>query len=360
MVGMAGTVTWRDGVVGSLFRERRRISGTSLELPAFGMGTAHLGELYGTVGEDVSRATLDAAWGAGVRYYDTAPWYGRGLAEHRLGGYLRTRPREAFFVTTKVGRTLHRPRAPGTFDRGPWAGGLNFEVRFDYSYDGVMRSYEQALQRLALDTVDALVIHDLDSIFHDDEAMGRHSRDLSETGMKALGELKSSGDIRAVGMGINMEEQLAGLARRVDLDFALVAMPYTLIDQGGLHTGMEACLERGVSVIVGAPFASGILATGSAGAAHYSYGAADRSVIGKVRRIEDVCAAHGVSLQAAALQFPMAHPAAASIIPGAAGPGEVLANAASIDEEIPSRFWAELKSERLIVADAPVPQGPDA
>ncbi|MCY3996808.1 MAG: aldo/keto reductase [Rhodobacter sp.] len=345
--------------MGSLFRERRKISDTSLELPAFGMGTAHLGELYGTVEEDVSQATFDAAWNAGVRYYDTAPWYGRGLAEHRLGGYLRTKPRGGFFVTTKVGRTLHRPRVPKTFDRGPWTGGLNFEVRFDYSYDGIMRSYEQALQRLALDTVDALVIHDLDSIFHDDETIERHSRNLSETGMKALGELKSSGDIQAIGMGINMKEQLADLAQKVDLDFALVAMPYTLIDQDSLHAGMKACLDRGVSVIVGAPFASGILATGSAGAAHYNYGAADQSIIEKVQKIEDVCAAHGVSLQAAALQFPMAHPAAASIIPGAAKPEELLANVAFIDDEIPSQFWAELKSKKLIVSDAPVPQGSD-
>ena len=119
-----------------------------------------------------SRATLDAAWDAGVRFYDTAPWYGRGLSEHRLGGFLRTKPRDEFQITTKVGRTLHRPKDPKTFDRSPWAGGLNFEVNFDYSYDGIMRSYEQALQRLALDTVDALVIHDLDAGFHGDE-LGR-------------------------------------------------------------------------------------------------------------------------------------------------------------------------------------------
>ena len=158
-----------------------------------------------------------------------------------------------------MGRTLHRPANPATFDRAPWAGGLNFDVNFDYSYDGIMRSYEQALQRLALDTVDALVIHDLDSLFHDEQALADHARALSESGMKALEELKSSGDIRAIGMGINRKEQLVDLAQTVDLDFVLVAMPYTLMDQEALHTGMKACLERNVSVIVGAPFASGIL-----------------------------------------------------------------------------------------------------
>ena len=341
----------------SLFHSRRRIADTSLVLPVFGMGTAHLGELYGLVDEAVSQATLAAAWEGGVRYYDTAPWYGRGLSEHRLGGFLRTKPRDEFLITTKVGRTLHRPADPTAFDRGPWLGGLNFEVNFDYSYDGIMRSYEQALQRLALDTVDALVIHDLDSIFHDDETIAAHTRDLSETGMKALAELKSSGDILAIGMGINMKEQLADLAQKVDLDFALVAMPYTLIDQDSLHTGMKACLDRSVSVIVGAPFASGILATGASGAAHYNYGTADAKVVEKVRAIEAVCDAHGVTLQSAALQFPLAHPAAAAIIPGAAKPEELRANIASLDADIPAQFWSDLKSEGLLDADAPVPGG---
>jgi len=319
------------------------------------MGTAHVGELYGTVEEAVSQATFNAAWDGGVRYYDTAAWYGRGLAEHRLGGFLRTKPRDEFLISTKVGRTLHRPADPRAFDRGPWVGGLNFEVKFDYSYDGIMRSYEQALQRLALDTVDALVIHDLDSLFHDPPTIAAHTKDLASTGMKALDELKSAGDITAFGMGINMKEQLADLAQAVDLDFALVAMPYTLIDQDSLHSGMKACVDRNVSVIVGAPFASGILATGSAGAAHYNYGAADAEVIEKVRRIEAVCTAHKVSLQAAALQFPMAHPAAVAIIPGAAKPEELVANIASLDAGIPAQFWSDLKSEGLIDSDAPVP-----
>jgi D-threo-aldose 1-dehydrogenase len=268
---------------------------------------------------------------------------------------LRTKPRDEFWITTKVGRTLHRPADLAGFDRGPWVGGLNFEVNFDYSYDGVMRSYEQALQRLALDRVDALVIHDLDSGYHDESTLAGHIRDLSESGMKALSDLKSSGDIQAVGMGVNMKEQLSDLAQKVDLDFALVAMPYTLIDQDSLHTGMKACVDRNVSVIIGAPFASGILATGSAGAARYNYGAANAGVVDKVQKIERVCAAHGVTLQAAALQFPLAHPASVAIIPGAAKPDELTANIASVDAPIPPEFWSDLKSEGLIVADAPVP-----
>jgi D-threo-aldose 1-dehydrogenase len=353
---MADARHWgRVGVVGSASFSRRNIARTGLALPVLGLGTAHLGELYGRVDEATSQATLAAAWDSGVRFFDTAPWYGRGLAEHRLGGFLRTRPRDGFVVTTKVGRTLHRPGDPATFDRGPWTGGLNFAVRFNYSYDGIMRSYEQALQRLALDTVDALVIHDLDSIFHDAATIAAHEKALADGGMKALAELKATGDIRAFGMGINMKEQLAGLAQRLDLDFALVAMPYTLIDQDSLETGMKACLDRNVSVIIGAPFASGILATGSKGAAHYNYGAASAEIVAKVRRIEAVCAAHQVSLQAAALQFPLAHPAVVAVIPGAAKPAEVIANAAALDQPVPAAFWAALKAEGLVAAGAFVP-----
>ena len=335
--------------------DRRTVGKTSLDLPIFGFGSAHIGELYAKVAEEESRATLQAAWDAGVRYYDTAAWYGRGLSEHRLGGFLRTLARESFQITTKVGRTLHRPQNPATFDRAPWVGGLNFEVRFDYSYDGIMRSYEQALQRLALDTVDALVIHDLDSAYHAPDDFVARQKDLVATGMKALEELKASGDIKAYGMGINTTEALETVAPQVDLDFALVAMPYTLIDQDSLHGGMADCLKKNTSVIIGAPFASGILATGSKSDSKYGYAAAPEAVQAKVRGIEAVCEAHNVSLQSAALQFPLAHPAVVSIIPGATRPEEINQNVASLQAAIPASFWSDLKSEGLIVADEPTP-----
>ncbi len=333
---------------------RRPVGATDLSLPVFGFGSAHLGELYGRVDEAVSQATLQAAWDGGVRFYDTAPWYGRGLSEHRIGGFLRTKPRDEFQLTTKVGRTLRRPRDPATFDRGPWTGGLNFEVHFDYTYDGVMRSYQQALQRLAVDTIDALLIHDLDASFHGDKLAG-YQEQLEASGMKALQELKSAGDIKAYGMGINTREALEDIATRVDLDFVLVAMPYTLIDQASLHSGMAACVARNVGVIIGAPFASGILVTGSHSGATYGYAAAPEEIKAKVRAIEAVCAAHGVALPAAALQFPLAHPAVASIIPGAARPQEVIENLASLVAAIPAAFWSDLKTEGLIDPAAPVP-----
>lgn len=333
---------------------RRRVGRTDLSLPVFGLGTAHLGELYDVVEEADARATLTAAWDRGVRYFDTAPWYGRGLAEHRLGGFLRTLPRAEFQVTTKVGRTLRRPQDPARFDTAPWTGGLGFEINFDYGYDGIMRSYEQALQRLALPTVDALLIHDLDAGYLG-EALAGHQRALAESGMKALEELKSAGDIRAYGMGINTTEALDTVATQVDLDFLLVALPYTLIDHASLHTGMTRCLERGIGVIIGAPFASGILVTGSGGGAKYAYAAAPEAVQAKVRGIEAVCASHGVPLPAAALQFALAHPAVASIIPGARRAREVEQNVAALGQPIPEAFWSDLKTEGLVDPAAPTP-----
>jgi D-threo-aldose 1-dehydrogenase len=340
----------------SILSSARTVGRTALSLPPFGLGTAHLGELYGKVEEAQSRATMDAAWDLGVRYYDTAPWYGRGLSEHRLGGFLRTKPRDQFKVTTKVGRTLHRPEDVKSFSRAPWTGGLNFEVRFDYSYDGIMRSYEQALQRLALDTVDALVIHDLDSDYHKPGVFEEHQKNLRETGVKALQELKASGDIQAYGMGINTTEALDTIATQVELDFVLVAMPYTLINQTSLHTGMARCVEQNISVIIGAPFASGILVTGSGSNAKYGYANAPADVQAKVRGIEEVAKAHGVSLPSAALQFPLAHPAVVSIIPGAAKPEEVQQNVASLEASIPDGFWSDLKAQKLIDPESPVPQ----
>jgi D-threo-aldose 1-dehydrogenase len=340
--------------VRNLLSSRRRIGNTSLQLPVFGFGTAHLGELYGKVDEEDARATLDAAWELGIRYYDTAPWYGRGLCDHRVGGFLRTKPRSEFYLTTKLGRTLHRPKNPSTFDRSPWIGGLNFDVKFDYSYDGFMRSYEQALQRMGIDTVDALLVHDLDESIHG-EAYKDHLVDLVESGMKALQELKASGDIKAIGMGINTGHALDKIAPSVDVDFVLVAMAYTLLDQASLHSGMAACAARGVSVIIGAPFASGILATGPGSDAKYDYAVASAEVQARVRALQDTCREHGVGLPAAALQFPLAHPSVVSIIPGATHPSEVTQNVTALSSTVPEAFWTALKSRGLIDPAAPTP-----
>lgn len=334
--------------------DRRRAGRTALQLPPFGFGTAHLGGMYQRVSGEVAHATMAAAWDAGVRFFDSAPWYGRGLCEHRAGDFLIDKPRDEFIFTTKVGRYFRRPADPSTFDKTPWGGGLAMEVVWDYGYDGIMRAYEQSLLRLGLDTIDALFIHD-------PEAAGTPGgpvlTDLTERGgMRALEELKTSGQIKAIGMGMNAAESLTDIAPMVPLDFCIVAMPYTLLEQGTLNTGMQRCIDEGISVVIGAPYASGILATGPVEGARYAYGFADETIKAKTRAIQAVAVRHGVSLQAAALQFPLAHPAVISVIPGGAKPEEVTANVRYLTEVIPVDFWEELKAEGLIVANAPVPR----
>ena len=228
------------------------------------------------------------------------------------------------------------------------------EYVWDYSYDGVMRSYEQSLLRLGLDTIDGLLIHDPEPEYH----AGRHAedmRDLVDSGVRALEELKRSGQIKAIGMGLNAAASLESIAPMVKLDFLIVAMPYTLLDQSALANGMQRCVEDGISIVIGSPYASGILATGPGPAARYRYATASEDIQHKVRRIQEVCAAYGVNLKAAALQFPLAHPAVVSVIPGGTRPEEVAENITLVSTPIPHGFWASLKSEGLIDPNAPVP-----
>jgi D-threo-aldose 1-dehydrogenase len=333
----------------------RPLGATSLRLPPFGFGAAPIGGLLSVVEEEDARAALDAAWDGGVRFFDTAPWYGLGLSEHRTGGFLRGKPRGGFALTTKVGRYLTRPESPAAHDRGPWVGGLSFRVNFDYTYEGILRSYEQSLGRLSLTDVDALIVHDLDHGYHDAPTLARHLRDLKGGGLRALRELKGRGEIKAVGIGVNTLRALDEVVPEVEVDFILLAMPYTLLDQASLHTGMARCEAEGVGVVIGSPFASGILAKGSKGGGNYDYGPAPEAVIARVRGMEEACARHGVSLAAAALQFPLAHPAVASVVSGAKRPAQVGMNLRALAEEIPPAFWADLKGAGLIDRAAPVP-----
>ena len=332
--------------------DRCRVGNTDLNIPSFGLGTAHFGGMYHRVSGDVAHETMQAAWDAGVRLYDSAPWYGRGLSELRSGDFLRDRPREDFILTTKVGRYLKRPADPSTFDRAPWGGGLNMEVVWDYSYDGVMRAYEQSLLRLGLDRIDALLIHDPEASA---DPNGPKIEDLPKSGIRALEELKSSGQINAIGMGLNAASSLDTYATVVPLDFCVVAMPYTLLDQSALQHGMKRCEADNISIIIGAPYASGILATGPVEGARYRYGIADATILEKTRRILDLCKAHSVSLQAAALQFPLGHPAVVSVIPGGVTPQEVRANVGYFGEVIPDAFWRALRDSSLVDSDAPLP-----
>jgi D-threo-aldose 1-dehydrogenase len=335
----------------------RKLGKTSLHLPTIGLGCAPLAGLAAPLSESVAVETLSAAWDAGVRYFDTSPWYGRGLSELRLGQFLRQQPRGEFIVSTKVGRTFHRPRDAVNYRSEFWAGGLPFEHRFDYTYDGIMRSYESSLARLGLNTIDLLLIHDLDTAeIGSVDLVAHHFQDLGRSGWRALESLRQHGEIKAVGAGVNIRGTIVEMLRRFDLDFFLVAMPYTLLDQAPLEDEFPLCAERGAGIIIGSPFASGILASGSAGAKPlYNYVPAPPDIVAKTRRIEGVCNAHGVSLKAAAVQFPLLHPLVDSVLCGAIGIAQARENARLIEPPINKAFWDQLRREGLIRPES-IPQ----
>jgi D-threo-aldose 1-dehydrogenase len=319
--------------------------------PRFGMGTASLGNIFATYSEAQAQDALSAAWDAGVRYFDSAPWYGHGLAEHRLGTALRAWPRDQAFISTKVGR-VYDPAPRGQDARVQWQGGLNFAVRYDYSADGFAASLAQSRLRLGQPSVDALIIHDLDRDYHG-AAFDGHMTALTGSGLAYLHQLKAEGEISAVGMGMNTLSDFTEIAPWIEVDFFLVAMPYTLADQAALHGPMADCARRGIKVVIGAPFASGLLANPSAPGVMYAYAPASAEMVAKARAIEAVCARHGVPLAAAALQFPLLHPAVVSVIPGAVSADQVRQNAANVARVIPGQLWDDLKIQGLIDPDAP-------
>jgi D-threo-aldose 1-dehydrogenase len=274
-----------------------------------------------------------------------------------VGRFLRTQPRQGFVVSTKVGRVLTRPADPATLDTSPWVGGLPFEIRFDYSAEGITRSYEDSLQRLGLTRVDLLLIHDLDFRHHKrEELVETYLDQLSKAGgWSVLQAMRQRGEIAGIGAGINELGMIPRFLDRFEIDFFLVAMPYTLLDQGSLAEELTLCSARGVGIVIGAPYASGILAAGPGEAPMYRYRPAKPDVIEKVRRMRAVCDRFDVPLKAAALQFPLGHPAVASVIAGAVSAANVRENLAMMRWDIPSALWQALKSERFIDAAAPTP-----
>ena len=321
------------------------------------MGGASLGDMRETTPEAQASAAIEAAYAEGIGYFDTSPWYGNGKSELRFGHVLRTKPRASFVLSTKVGRVHARPADPDTYRHPVWAGGLPFEPRFDYTRDGVLKSYETSLARLGLNRVDALLIHDLDPRFHRSEegVVARLAELDAGGGYRTLADLKARGEIAAIGAGVNLIGMIPRFLERWPIDFFLVAMPYTLLEQEGLEE-LELCAQRGVSVVIGAPYASGILARGPGPGAIYRYAPAKPEVISKVERILAVCRRHDVPLTAAALQFPFGHPSVVSVIPGPVSEAEVRQNLASMRRDIPDVLWADLKAEGLIRADAPAPR----
>lgn len=334
----------------------REVGSTGTNVTEFGLGTAPLGDLFDELDEDTAQGVLQAAWDVGVRLFDTSPFYGNGKSEHRVGHFLRQKPRDEFVLSTKVGRVFRPAHDLATFDPGPFVGALPFEFTVDYSYDGIMRSYEDSLQRLSLPSADLLVIHDLDLYFYETEArVNAYLTQLFTSGWRALDELRRHGLIKGVGAGINELGMIPRFLDLVDLDFFLVAYGYNLLTQEMLEEEFVLCEQQGVSIIVGAVFASGILATGAVPGAHYFYAPASPEIMEKTDRIEQICQRHQTPLACAALQFLLANPSVTAIIPGAVEVAHVQGNFDLLQRPIPAELWITLKSEGLLREDAPTP-----
>lgn len=322
---------------------------------AYGFGAAGLGNLYKATDDATARATMDAGWDDGVRYFDTAPFYGFGLSERRVGDALRERPREEYLLSTKVGRLLQPNDAPS--ERHGFVSPMPFEVVFDYSYDGVMRSFEHSLHRFGLSRIDILYMHDIGSFAHG-EANARLFPIAMDGGYRAMAELRASGQVGAIGLGVNEIAVCEASFAHADFDLFMLAGRYTLLDQSPLDGFFDACLARGVGIVAAGVYNSGILATGTGGepTPFYEYQPAPPAIVERTRRIETICVRHGVSLPAAALQFASAHPAVLTSVIGTASPARVHDTTHLARVPIPAAFWAELRADGLIRSDAPVPE----
>lgn len=327
-------------------------AGQSLSFSALGFGSAPLGNYLRALSEKECDQTLASAWDSGIRYFDTAPLYGLGLSEARVGRLLKQKQRSEYVISTKVGRLL-QPCAKEEVNGMFFVSTPQVRFYYDYSYDGVMRSFEDSLRRLGLDAVDILLVHDVDAFNHGGrEGSEARIRELIDTGgWKALAELRDDGVVSAIGTGVNEWQPCARLLELVDPDLFLLAGRYTLLEQEPLDTLFPECGRRGVGIVAGGPYNSGILAGGTT----FNYAKAPPEVVARARALDTVCRRHGIALPAAALQFILAHPLVVSVIPGGQNVTETRQNLAVLDAPIPAALWQELKSEGLLHAQAPVP-----
>ena len=328
---------------------KKRLNRVDLSLPILGFGCAALGNLYTTVSEEEAVKTLDTAYKVGIRYFDSAPLYGHGLAELRLGSGLRRFPDHDVVLSTKVGWRLCSAYSGETCGKSLPA----FSRYNDYSYDGTMRSLEDSMQRLGTDQLDIVFIHDVDRRTQGD----RYSKVFNEAmngSYRALEKLRADGVIKAIGVGVNEWQPCQEFAQVGDFDCFLLAGRYTLLEQDALETFLPLCEQRNIGVVLGGVYNSGILASGARHGAMYDYEPAANFVLERVRAIEQVCIAHHVPLKAAALQFPLHHPAIISIIPGARTVAEVEDNFAMLRASIPIELWQDLRTKGFLREDAPV------
>lgn len=331
---------------------QRRLGSTEVWVSTLGLGGAALGNLYAPVAESEAIATIETAHARGVSLFDTAPYYGYGLSEERMGRALESRQRESFVISTKVGRLLEARAGPPRADQG-FVDAKRFDPVFDYGYDGVMRSLEASLERLGLDSVDVLLMHDLGALTHGAERHTALFEQAMQGGFRAMRRLRESGAVSAIGLGVNECDVCLEALERVELDCLLLAGRYTLLEQGALDRLLPLCVERSTSVIVGGPFNSGALVEAGR-ERHYDYGEAPPEIVTRVEGLRAICRAHGVPLAAAALQFPLHHPAVASVIPGARSPREMEMNVDWLALELPPALFEDLRDAGLLHPDAPI------
>ncbi len=317
----------------------------SLDVTSLGLGSAPLGGLFSPVSDGDAEATIARAWSLGVRFFDTAPLYGFGLAERRVGAFLRQQPRESYVISTKVGRLLRAPDGAAAEDEH-YKGTPRERPLFDFSYDGVMCSVEESLGRLGLDRVDVLLVHDPDD--HYDEAVAGAFR--------ALQKLRADGTVKAIGAGMNQSEMPVRFTEAVPVDCFLLAGRYTLLDQGALDALFPLCQAKRIGILLGGIYNSGILADPRLGA-KFNYQDADAALVGRALALDALSRKHGTELKAAALQFCMAHPAVTVAVMGARNAAEVADNIAMSEMAVPAAFWQELRAQNIVDARAPLPGG---
>lgn len=325
----------------------RRLGTGNLNLPVLGFGGAPLGGLLKGNNPAETAELLQLVLRAGYRYFDTAPFYGFGRSERMIGDLLRGRD---YLLSTKAGRLLAPGEHPNPSLLG-WPDPLPFRPVYDYSYDGIMRSHEDSLQRLGLDHIDILLVHDIGEMTHGTEH-ARHFNDLESGGYRALAELRSAGDIKAIGLGVNEVQVCRDALGIGDWDVFLLAGRYTLLEQAPLDDLLPECAASETSIIIGGPYNSGVLVGGTT----WNYAQAPQEIIQKVKALSDCATRHGIPLPAASLQFPLAHPSVASVIPGLRSPQELQSTLEWISTPIPGEFWRELQSQGLLHPSAPIPQ----
>lgn len=326
---------------------KRRLGNTHLFVSELGFGGSSIGNLYTPCSHLASQEVMATCWNLGIRYFDTAPEYGHGLSERRMGDALRDHLREDYILSTKIGDVLyaHHTKLPPD---NKFINKLPFHLKYDYSYDGIMRAFDDSLHRLGLNRIDILLVHDLDPIIHEEKSYSEHFKTYVESGYKALDQLKKDGIIQAIGLGVKKWEVCLDAMKYGNYECFMLQGNYTLLDQEAMNGFMDICLQKQISILLAGPYASGILATGPVKGAYYNHREANEEILQRVKRIQEICHTYHTPLPAAAIQFPLKHPAVASVVVSAASQEFMRKNIEFLQFEIPQELWDALKSAEFI------------